>query len=77
MHSLARVIKNLIAGFLDFLLVLDAYIGICSGRGTVSDYLVLVINVFVLLLAFAHYRTRRKQKDNQITPQNDQQDEKH
>lgn len=72
MHGASRMIKNVFIGILDFLLVLDACIGICSGDGSALDYLVVVINVFVLLLAFAHYRIQKKHNDNRTLPTEDQ-----
>ena len=76
MHGVSGIMRRVIASLFDFILVLDACIGIVSGTGTVFDYLVLGINGFVLLLICAHWRSKIKQKNKPILSGNDQQNEK-
>ena len=76
MHGVSGIMRRVIASLFDFILVLDACIGIVSGNGTVFDYLVLGINGFVLLLICSHWQSKIKQKNKSILSGNDQQNEK-
>ncbi len=62
MHDSTRLIKNMIWGIIELFLVFDAGIGICSGKGTVFDYLVVIICGIQIVLTLVYHIIRKKNK---------------
>lgn len=74
MDGATSLIKNIIWGIVDFVLVLDALIGIYSGNGTAFDYVLLVLSGCGLLLALAHRWIRKKHINAEKSLQTDSED---
>ena len=57
-----RWITSIIWGFIELFLLLDAGVGLYSGKGTAFDYLVIIICGIHIVLTLVYHIIRKKNK---------------